>query len=95
MGQQLGKIKRLSVSTRKLIHGEEHLGVKVGERNNYHSSSFHQAFDSPRQELDRGMKAAIRYLRNLGQKRRVGVVSPVIKESNLKLKLPFDKEVGY
>jgi len=41
------------------------------------------------------MKAAIRYLRNLGQKRRVGVVSPVIKESNLKLKLPFDKEVGY
>ena len=89
MGQQVGKIKRLSVSTRKLIHGEEHLGVTVGER------SFHQAFDSPRQELDRGMKAAIRYLRNLGHKRRVGVVSPVIKESNLKLKLPFDKEVGY
>jgi hypothetical protein len=70
-----------------LIHGEEHLGVHLAHSN----VSFNGGFTSPAIEPDREMKAGIRYLRNLGQKRRIGVISPIIKENKdplLKIQLP-------
>ncbi len=87
LGKKIAKIKRISVSQRKLIHGEEHLGVNLVH-------SINTGFNSPAIEPDREMKAGIRYLRNLGQKRRIGVISPIIKENKdplLKIQLPGEE----
>ncbi len=92
MGKKIAKIKRISVSHRKLMHGEEHLGVYLAHNNISINGGFN---NSPAIEPDREMKAGIRYLRNLGQKRRIGVISPIIKETKdplLKIQLPCEEE---
>jgi hypothetical protein len=91
LGKKIAKIKRISVSLKKLIHGEEHLGVNLAHNN----ISINGGFNSPIIEPDREMKAGIRYLRNLGQKRRIGVISPIIKENRdplLKIQLPNEED---
>jgi len=45
LGKKFAKIKRISVSQRKLIHGEEHLGV-------YLTHSINTGFNSPAIEPD-------------------------------------------
>ena len=74
---------------KKLLHGQEHLGLRSNNNNS-------DCIDSPRaSETDRGMKAGIRYLRNLGSFRRLGIISPTTKEAannleEIKLKFASD-----